>query len=241
MAITLVDLQLGQIGDSYVENLNTAGSNLLVSGITTSGSTDPGSSSLIAAPYSMSDYSLLTDLTALLKVKSSMPAIGAYLQSQMSYGINAIADPFTGISYYSGPVQSEVGVFAASFSGVDSFYQQAAGGESSFNGTTVQPGSVTAPVNGCLFISICSYLKIGAAAYPTIDPGFTEQHLTANNGTWGLSIGYKIQSTAAAENPTWTYDIGATYRPYVKFSTTMAVFRPAGGSGIKLQTLLGVG
>jgi hypothetical protein len=70
---------------------------------------------------------------------------------------------------------------------------------------TAQPGSITPSVNNCVVIA-----DIGSNATsgntPSVDSGFTQTAaLPFIGGTsYGGGIAYKIQTTAAAVNPTWT-------------------------------------
>jgi hypothetical protein len=96
------------------------------------------------------------------------------------------------------------------------------GGSSS----TRQPGSVTPASNGSLIISA---FAAEAASSLSIDSGFTKLEETAHNlpTNYGpTAIGYLIQGTAGAINPTWTLAAGAGYNV-----SSIAVFKPAAGGG----------
>lgn len=72
--------------------------------------------------------------------------------------------------------------------------------------TTIQPGSVTPSVDNCVLVTALT----GAGAGPTIDSSFTV--IDAEGFVGGqhspLAIAYKVQTTAGAENPTWTTNVG---------------------------------
>lgn len=93
------------------------------------------------------------------------------------------------------------------------------------NASTVQPGSITPEEDNEILIT-------GAACFTpdvsSINSGFTA-YTTAYSAANAISggIAYKIQTTAGAENPTWTMT-GATSP-----GATMAAFRsqPGGGGG----------
>jgi hypothetical protein len=91
------------------------------------------------------------------------------------------------------------------FSGVASY--QSTAGENGFaggpTGDTIQPGSVTPSVNGALIVSGVSCYGVGAS--PTINSSFDATYGVAKFGNAAMGgAAYKVQTTAAAINPTWT-------------------------------------
>lgn len=119
----------------------------------------------------------------------------------------------------------------AAFSGVGTYYQSGVGGVNSVGGTTCQPGSVTAPENGCLFVTALHfYREIGSPVAASINSGFTIVEQDAFDDAPSVALAYKIQSTAAAENPVWTHGDGLGGA--IAAVTVMAVFRPAGAGQI---------
>ncbi len=85
-------------------------------------------------------------------------------------------------------------------------------------GSTIQTGSVTPSVNNELLVTVL----FPAAGIPvTINSGFTISDSVAVSGGhhWGGSMAYKIQTTAGAENPTWSHT-GAT-----SMATRIATFK----------------
>lgn len=93
-------------------------------------------------------------------------------------------------------------IAAACFSGVDtsSPFDQENG-----SANTKTPGSVTPTQNNELIITGISTLT-GAGTTPTVDSGFTVTGAHANSASnyTGYGLAYKIQTTAAAVNPTWS-------------------------------------
>lgn len=95
-------------------------------------------------------------------------------------------------------------VFVAGFSGVlsiDAF--DLANHNNTAVSTTVQPGSITPSGDNSLVICTDT---CGGSGTPTLDSGFTYQSIASNasGNNFGGGLGYKIQSAAAAVNPTWT-------------------------------------
>ena len=74
--------------------------------------------------------------------------------------------------------------------------------------TTAQPGSLTPSQNDCLVFSAICW---NAGGDGSIDSGFTllDQVQNTDVATFRGSAAYKIQTTATAENPTWTITTGS--------------------------------
>lgn len=74
--------------------------------------------------------------------------------------------------------------------------------------TTVQPGSITPSVDNCLLVSASSGDVGVNGASSVIADGFTQTATVVYTGglSYPISMAYKIQTTAQAENPTWTWD-----------------------------------
>ena len=86
---------------------------------------------------------------------------------------------------------------------------------------TVQPGSITPAVNGEVLVTAVGSLGDTAA---TIAGGFlkTNYSQTVGGNAWGLAMGYMVQITAGAANPTWSVTTGsslvaaiASFKPFV--------------------------
>ena len=106
------------------------------------------------------------------------------------------------------------------FSGVKNataFDQESGRGD--VNAASLQPGSLTPAENGELLIT---GLYNGDARTPTINSGFTREFYYADGTTQNTgAMGYLIQGTAAAINPTWSWS-GS-----VNSSVEMACFKAA--------------
>lgn len=114
-----------------------------------------------------------------------------------------IPDPFPSIYVYL-------------WSGVVSFQAQSGTTRGGVPGTTLQPGSITPNTNGALIFSGCC--ASGSASGISVDSGLTANtSLATNQGT-----AFKIQGTAAAINPTWTWTNNA------EGGVTMSVFLETG-------------
>ena len=125
----------------------------------------------------------------------------------------------------------------ASFAGVHAtpYDGESAGGQTT--GQSVQPGSLTPSVDGCLILAMlcCDALNVAGLS---INGGFTLLDPLDNTGNVavGGAMAYLIQTSKAAVNPTFAWS-GATIG-----SAVMAAFKPAevasGGGGI--NSLLGI-
>lgn len=73
----------------------------------------------------------------------------------------------------------------------------------SASSTTVQPGSITPTLNNEVVVAAIAF---NVAATQSIDSGFTKTDGVGLVGgiAYGLAVAYLIQTTATAENPTWT-------------------------------------
>lgn len=91
----------------------------------------------------------------------------------------------------------------SSWSGVGTY--QTVTGATTSSATSIQPGSITPDEDGALLL--CMMVHADAFLTPTINSSFTEiSNIPYNAGNeMGLEIGYLIQSTAAAVNPTWSW------------------------------------
>lgn len=100
--------------------------------------------------------------------------------------------------------------------------------------TTFQPGSVTPSVNDCLIIT--SAYQAAPSGGVTTPSGYTSLSNWAFGTAFPGGVAYKIQGTAAAENPTWT--VSSTSNN----AANIAVFKPTATSGGRANrlTLLGV-
>jgi hypothetical protein len=106
-------------------------------------------------------------------------------------------------------------------------YDQESGHAQTTVPTDNQPGSLTPPVDNCLFVTGLCYEISELDGNVTIDSSFTK--LLNNNFTSGQAMGgafgYFEQTTAAAKNPKWDYASS------IITAATMATFKPSGGGG----------
>lgn len=100
-------------------------------------------------------------------------------------------------------------------------YDQESGATSS-SATSLAPGSLTPSVDGCAVVTNFHSYTAGSLSIPS---GYTGETRTFSGGALSGGYGYKIQTTAAAENPSWSWS-GSN-----ACSATLAVFKPAGGGG----------
>lgn len=85
-------------------------------------------------------------------------------------------------------------------------------------GSTFQPGSVTPSQNGSLIVT--SVYQAAGLPAPTIPSGYTTIAVWAVGTAFPGGCGYKIQTTAAAENPSWGVNAGGNC------AANIAVFKP---------------
>jgi len=162
---------------------DTSGGNLIVGGF----GVNSYSSAITFSDSKSNTYSLLTLKTAAGATFPNACRMG-YASDSPSVGASHTVTINT--ASYGG---SQGG---AAFSGVNGgFFAETV---ASSLGTTVQPGSITPPENGCLFVTIVGLV---GTATPTIDAGFTLLQYESTNEAF--AIAYKISNTA--ENPTWTH------------------------------------
>lgn len=86
----------------------------------------------------------------------------------------------------------------------------------------IQPGSVTPSQNNSLIITSVDPTGATTAASYTVDSGFTiTDSINAQPGIEGLAMGYLVQSTAGAVNPSWSWTGTSN-----DSAATIAVFKP---------------
>ena len=197
----------------------------LASGLNSPITTTPGIDSRCTNPLIVTGNATFGDLSSVTDNQSN----GAYtLLTKYSDSGNAQ------IAYKAAPVvaashtwtQTQTSIFcaisAAVFSGVlqVSPLDQETGHGLATNDTSIQPGSLTPSMNGCLIISLLELAGTDTAFTPS---GYTLiDGIAGDNATReGLFFAYKIQSTAAAENPLWTWTVNSPA------CTALAIFKPA--------------
>lgn len=130
---------------------------------------------------------------------------------------------------------------AAAFSGVKTsaaaFDQENSNRHTGGTDQTIQPGSITPSENDELIITCLSWQSTATAS---IDSGFTIIAQTTFNGSfhYPVALAYKVQTTAAAVNPTWTLSAANQFM-YTRIASFKAA--PAGGAPARRRlSLLGV-
>jgi len=215
MAIALINSS-GKIAASGPSNgsnctFNATGSNLVVSG---GAQGNFGSGALAAITPSDSLTNTWTSLTKREGFTSWRSA------AQLFY----VLSPSVGSGQTFNVSSSDnTAIGAAGFSGVAAFGAESAGGTSA--GTTTQPGSLTPSEDGCLLIAFLCYCRNTGDPTVTIDNSFTILYQGASNGQYVACFAYKVQTTAAAINPTWTHD--NDFGSSVPSVSTMAYWTPA--------------
>lgn len=97
---------------------------------------------------------------------------------------------------------SAIGVMCFTGSKTSPFDQQNQG---SSNLNSVNPGSITPTENNELIFTVMS-TGAGGSAYTGVTGYTIAENISYGAGTnEGMALAYKIQTTAGAENPTWTY------------------------------------
>jgi hypothetical protein len=94
-------------------------------------------------------------------------------------------------------------ITVAVFGGKSATFDQETGATSP-GATTQQPGSITPSANNALLVSGCLFVDAGETGDASINSGFTLVHSKSDASGFGSAIAYKIQTSAGAENPTWT-------------------------------------
>lgn len=110
-----------------------------------------------------------------------------------------------------------------SFSGADTSPFDVEAGTTG-SGSTIQPGSVTpSTANNIIVSGVGAGMTSGAIS---IDGSFTEPNAEAVGAAFQVSCAYLIQTSATAQNPTWTIPSGG-----YGSSAGNAVFKATGGGG----------
>lgn len=221
--IALITSDLGNAiasGTTTTAGVDTSGADLAVIGIGQSNATNNPLSSVIFSDSNSNSWSSLTK-------KEGVSGIPFRSGSQLAY----VLAPVVGAAHtFSADLGTQGGqAAAAAFSGVGSFGAESAGGASSGAGTTCQPGSLTPSEDNCLLITAVGYYKAsGDPNSISIDSGFTILQSGLANSSFAVAIAYKIQTSAGAENPTWTHGtnlagalVSATVMAYWKSLTSL--------------------
>lgn len=205
MSISLVSntSAIGASGGATTSAISTAGASLIVLAIS------PYQPGLGGTTVSDNLGNTWTPLTA----RNS----GANVAVQLFYCLNPTTSGSHTFTVAGASTWASIAVSA--WSGVASYNKQN-GAANGASGTTIQPGSVTPDANGALLITAAASSVAGAFS---INSSFTisnqRQYSAAVN--MGIALAHRIQTTAAALNPTWTH-AAATDR-----AAAVAVFLPS--------------
>lgn len=183
----------GGTSSATTAGVNTSGANfLVVVAVDLAG----GSQSAISDSYGNTPYLQLTSQSATVR-----ETISFYYSATVGAGHTFTA---------SGGTVSAIA--AAAFSGVLTTNPvDVQAGTNNSGSATIQPGSITPTQNNELIISgIGGYVVAGSETY-SIDSGMTitDQQGLIGGASFGLALAYKVQTTAAAINPTWTVSSSA--------------------------------
>jgi hypothetical protein len=142
-------------------------------------------------------------------------------QSRLYYCANPTTDAAHTFTLTGASTFPTIGVVAVS-GAASSPFDQENGFSVGTNGTSIQPGSITPSEDGCLVVT--GVTTAGGASH-TINGTYTASvvdNLASNH--YGHGIGWHIQSTAAATNPTWSWtnSVGRT--------SAIASFKPDTGA-----------
>lgn len=186
--------------------VNTTGANLIVISVA---SYKPGGTVTISDSKS-NTYTALTQRNA-----PNDARVQLYYCASPTVGSG---HTFTGTSTGAYPV---LGVITASGAAASPFDQESGSGADT--GTTSQPGSLTPSQNNCLLVTGIE-LHVNATPF-SVDSGFSADMLNFSSGNYvAAGVATKIQTTAGAENPTWTWTTSGAN------ATAMAVFKASASS-----------
>ena len=192
----------------------------IVNGGSTSGATDMTGATLLVSSlsYVVGTGDGITDSLGNTWVK-----IAEATQVTRVSSLWYVANPTVGSSMTFSPTAGFGRAAFAGFSGVATaspLDQTAAGGSTS--GTSLQPGSITPAENDELVVATLAWDNSDTAS---VNSSFTISNQGSSANPIGAALGYLIQTTAAAVNPTWS----------ITNSTNMAAmqasFKAAAGGG----------
>lgn len=184
-----------------------SGTTVTTSGINTTGAT---LITITFSDYSAQSRSTVSDTyTNTWTYLTSQPITGSARQT-LAYCLNpTVGSGHTFTVQVGGGTNCFPAVCVSAWSGVatSSAFDQTNGFESATTSTSAQPGSVTPTTTNQLVISGVS-LGTGATTSGSItDPGFavTDGVTVSAGNHFGVAMGYLIQTTISAQNPTWTW------------------------------------
>lgn len=202
IALLAFDAHSGNNTTTTTDPINTTGADLLIIG---GAYHNPAG----APTESDSESNGYTDLTA---------SAGGNGSARMHYKTNPVTDAAHTATYaLSGSYNS---ILFAAFSNVLDAAPEAETGAGNASATTIQPGSITPSEDNCVLITVCEY--VAASGVPTINSGFTVIGYINHASNYSVAMAMKVQTTAGAENPTWTAPGSAD-----RIASRMACFKHA--------------
>lgn len=123
------------------------------------------------------------------------------------------------------------------FSGAASYDQESGSGNGGIE-TTIQPGSLTPPADGVLFVVVMA--DQGESGVHSINQSFIEtMDFAENTSAAGGGMSYLIQGTAGAQNPTYTVTGGPIARA-ARMATFLADTGVVGPVAVPIMSRIGV-
>lgn len=203
----VVSTAAGSVGGAPVTTgaIDTTGANLIVVSVSFYNTTAPA--------LTDSKGNTWTALTA--RTTATNPGVRLFYCYNPTVGsghtftaTQAVSFPTIGVSAFSGVAASP--------------FDQESGASTSGAGTTYQPGSITPSENNCLLVTTVSTNTTTHTINSSFVIGGTVDQSGGNH--MGGGIAYKIQTTAGAENPTWSYTASSSR------AAAMASFKAAATS-----------
>lgn len=163
-----------------------------------------------------------TGVTVTDSLSNTWTALTAHTSSNHQTRQYYCVNPTTGASHtftLTGPsgFSPNISMIAVSGAAASPYESDTGANSGSSSVTTIQPGSLTPAENGDLLVS---GLVSGNGASQAINDSFTAVVAGTGSGAVGGGLGYLIQATAAAINPTWTWTTGDTA------AATLSVWKP---------------
>lgn len=156
---------------------------------------------VMAIPY----FSGFPDATYSDSKGNTWVALTEYSGGDMRLSIFYVKNPVVGSghTFHAEGAGSYNCVIAAAFNETDTAANaQNESGAGSASGTTQQPGSLTPPTDDSLLVTALGF--VAGSGNATINSDFTVTDTIISVGGYCVALAYKVQTSAGAENPTWT-------------------------------------
>lgn len=201
-----------------------------LSSVTTSNIDTTGSSLITVVLASASGANAITDSAS--NSWSSLTAYGAGPQVRIFYKVS----PTTSATHTFSTGDFAASICVIAFSGTGGYGSQETGA-SNGSGTTLATGSITPAVNNTLLVTGFTHNNNSGTPDASVDSSFSEQaDVAANAGNnVACAIAYKVQTTATAENVTWSQPNGGA----ISKATGIAVFLEPAVSSASVPMILG--